>query len=130
MPEELLRFGAGVRCTDGACGTIKSVVIDPGDDSVTHLIVEPGRWQGAARLVPFGLVEDAPAVSADGEVRLRCAMAEFGELDAAEVTELVPGDQESQIYAGEPMISWPYYAPPGVMGSPGLPPDPVVGEQA
>ncbi len=128
MPEALLfRLGVGVRCTDEVCGTLKSLVIEPGADVVTHLVVEPAHWQEAAKLVPFGLVESAPAA---GEVRLRCTLTEFEELDAAETTELLPGTRDWEIYADEPIASWPYYAPPGVIGDPGLPPDPTVGEQA
>jgi hypothetical protein len=130
MPEDLLfTLGAEVRCTDGVGGTIKSLVIDPHDDAVTHLIVEPVDRQ-AAKLVPFSLVEAAPAGTADGEVRLRCTVTEFEDLDAAEAKEFIPGSAQWQIYAAEPMVSWPYYAPPGAMGTPGLPPDPVVGQQA
>jgi sporulation protein YlmC with PRC-barrel domain len=131
MPEELLfRLGASVRCTDDVCGTVKSLIVDPGDDVVTHLVVEPAHRQGAGKLVPLSLVEAAPGGTADSEVRLRCTMAKFGELDAAEATEFVPGNEEWEIYSDEPLASWPYYAPPGVMGGPGMPPDPVVGEQA
>lgn len=128
MPEDLLcRLGADVHCTDGACGTLKSLVINPGEDAVTHLVVEPPRRQGAGKLVPFRLVAAGPP---DGEVRLRCTMTEFGDLDAAEAKELVPGTAQWEIYADEPIVSWPYYAQPGVMGGPGLPLDPVVSEQA
>ncbi|WP_300604619.1 PRC-barrel domain-containing protein [Trebonia sp.] len=128
MPGELLfGLGAGVRCAGEVCGTLKSLVIEPGADVVTHLVVEPVHWQEAAKLVPFALVESAPAA---GEVRLRCTLTEFEELDAAEAAELVPGTGDWEIYAGEPIVSWPSYAPPGVIGDPGLPPDPAVGEQA
>jgi sporulation protein YlmC with PRC-barrel domain len=127
MPEDLLfRLGADVRCTDGVCGTLKSLVIKPGEDAVTHLVVEPPRQHGAGKLVPFRLAAGTPG----SEVRLRCTMTEFGGLDAAEAREFVPGTAQWEIYADEPIASWPYYAPPGVMGAPGLPPDPVVGEQA
>ena len=131
MPEELLfGLGASVSCTDGVCGTIRSVVVAPRDDAVTHLVVEPPRREAPGRLVPFRLVDAVPAGTADGEVRLRCTTTEFGDLDAAEATELIPGSADWEIYADEPMVSWPYYAPPGVMAAPGLPPDPVAGEQA
>jgi sporulation protein YlmC with PRC-barrel domain len=131
MPEELLfRLGAGVRCTDEVCGTLKSLIIDPADDAVTHLLVEPAHQEGEGKLVPFRLVEGAAPGTADDEVRLRCTVTEFEELDAGEQTELLPGTRDWEIYADEPMVSWPYYAPPGVMGGPGLPPDPVVDEQA
>jgi sporulation protein YlmC with PRC-barrel domain len=127
MAEELVfRLETGVRCTDGSCGTIKSLVVDPRDDVVTHLVVEPASRRGAGKLVPFRLVEATPA---DGEVRLHCTVTEFGDLDAAESAEVIPGSAQWELYAAEPMISWPYYAPPGAMGL-GLPRDRVVEEQA
>jgi sporulation protein YlmC with PRC-barrel domain len=130
MAEELLfKLGASVRCTNEICGTLKSLVVDTGQDAVTHLLVEPPHEQAAGKLVPFRLVEPAPA-GTSAEVWLTCTMAEFEELNAGEATELVPGNEEWEIYSGEPLASWPYYAPPGVMGGPGMPPDPVVGEQA
>jgi hypothetical protein len=124
MAEALLfRLGAGVRCADGDCGTIISLVVNPSDDTVTHLVIEPPHAQAQGRLVPLGLVETAPA-GTGGEIRLRCTMVEFGELDRAESTYVF----ESDTYygpsgAGSP-ASWPYYAPPGAMGGPGLPDQP------
>jgi hypothetical protein len=113
MPVTLLfKLGAGVRCADGACGTVKSLVISPGDDAVTHLVVEPAHRQGLGKLVPVGLADTTPAPPADGEVRLRCTLAEFGRLDPAEATYLFPDDAGHEIHGREPMVAWPYYAPP------------------
>jgi hypothetical protein len=126
MPEkQLFRLGADVRCTDGDCGKIKSLVINRGDDTVSHLVVEPAHRQGLGKLVPFGLADGAVA-QADGEVRLRCTMGEFGQLDPAEATYFFPGDQDYEVFGGEPVVSWPYYVPtdpmvpggaPGTLGS-------------
>jgi len=79
-------IGAEASCTDGACGDVTRVVIDPVAESVTHLVIEPKHRQGLARLVPLALV-DATA----GEVRLSCTIAEFERLDPAEETQFVPG---------------------------------------
>jgi hypothetical protein len=125
MSEELLfRLGAGVRCTDGHCGTIKSLVVSPVEDAVTHLLVEPAHRQWLVKLVPLRLVEAATAGSSEGEVRIRCTVAEFGQLDPAEATYLLPGDTEDEIYGAGPVALWPYYTPLGVMGGPGLPDEP------
>lgn len=125
----LFRLGAHVGCADAECGKLKSVVVNPGD-VVTHLVVEPSHGQGLGRLVPLRLVHaglsDTDTSGTDtetGEVRLDCTMAEFGQLDPAEATYLSPGAEDSGIRPGESMASWPYYAPPGVMGGPGLPMD-------
>jgi hypothetical protein len=119
MPETLLfSLGAEVRCTDGDCGRVRSLVVSPADDAVTHLVVEPAHRQGLGKLVPLRLVGAAPG----GAVRLDCTIAEFGQLDPAEATYFYPGDQHFEVYGGEPVVAWPYYAPPDVV-TPGAPVD-------
>lgn len=129
MPHQaqMFRLGADVRCADGDCGKIKSLVINPGDDTVTHLVVEPAHRQGLGKLVPLRLAGTGIADTATGEVRLRCTMAEFGQLDAAEATYFFPGDEDYELYRQEQVVSWPYYAPPGagLQGLPGRPGDPA-----
>jgi hypothetical protein len=123
---QLFRLGADVRCADGECGKIKSLVINPGDDAVTHLVVEPAHRQGLGKLVPLRLVDTGIAYTPKGEVQLRCTMAEFGQLDPAEATYFFAGDEEYEIYRREPVVSWPYYVSPGATppGEPGEPGDP------
>ena len=75
-------IGASASCSDGSCGEVRRVFIDQAARAVTHLVIDPGH--GAGRLVPLHLV-DATA----GEVRLRCSLAEFGQLDQAEETEII-----------------------------------------
>lgn len=125
MSETLLfKLGADVRGADGECGKLKSLVVSPGDDVVTHVVVEQAHEQVPGKLVPLGLVDIESSGSAGGQLRLRCSMAEFGRLDPAETTYLYPDDEEYQVRPGGSGASWPYYAPPGVMGEPGLPPEP------
>jgi hypothetical protein len=63
------------------------VIIEPATETVTHLVIEPKNWLGAAgRLVPLDLVE----VTGDG-IRLRCTVEEFGRLEAAEETGVADG---------------------------------------
>lgn len=124
MPEaQLFRLGADVRCADGDCGKIRSLVIDPDNDAVTHLVVEPAHRQGLGKLVPLRLADAGIAHAAEGEVRLRCTMAEFGQLDPAEATYFFPGNEDYEIYRREPVVSWPYYVPSGATlpGAPGMP---------
>jgi hypothetical protein len=124
MPETwLFRLGADVHCTDGVGGKVRSLVISPADDAVTHLVVEPAHRQGLGKLVPLSLAEAVSSGTASGEVRLACTMAEFGQLDPAEAKYLYPGDQHFEVYGGEPVVSWPYYSPPDAVtpGTPGRP---------
>jgi sporulation protein YlmC with PRC-barrel domain len=121
MPETLLfRLGADVRCADDDCGKLRSLVINPDDDAVTHLVVEPAHGRGLGTLVPFRLVDTTLAYSASGEARLTCSMAEFGQLDPAEAMYFFPGNEEYDSYGREPMVSWPYYASQNAMLPGGL----------
>jgi hypothetical protein len=123
MPGTLLfRLGADVRCADDDCGKIRSLVINPDDDAVTHLVVEPAHRRGLGTLVPFRLVDTTLAYSASGEARLTCSMTEFGQLDPAEAMYFFPGNDEYDSYGREQMVAWPYYAPqnamlPGALGA-------------
>jgi sporulation protein YlmC with PRC-barrel domain len=80
-----VRIGAGVGCTDGACGQVSRIIVDPAAGEVTHLAVDPKRWHGLGRLVPVDLVG-----ATTGQIRLRCALAEFQALRPAQETESVP----------------------------------------
>lgn len=79
-------LGTRANCSDGACGEVTRTILDPAARTVTHLVVEPRHQPGAGRLVPVELVE-----AADGEIRLRCTVAEFDRLDPAEDVELAEG---------------------------------------
>jgi sporulation protein YlmC with PRC-barrel domain len=106
MAETTFKIGADASCTDGPCGTVIRVVVNPVQEVVTHLVVEPAHREGLGRLVPLDLVEvDAES----GDVGLRCSLAEFGKLPYAEETEFLPG---SGVYAGYPasqVFALPYY---------------------
>ena len=54
--------------------------------TVTHLVIQPGHRREAGRLVPLHLVDTAA-----GEIRLRCTLAQFDQLDPAEEVELIEG---------------------------------------
>src|SRR5215813_8237188 len=84
--EEQFTIGARASCTDGHCGEVRRLIIDPATESVTHLVIQPGHQQEAGRLVPVHLVE-----STDGEIRLRCTRADFDKLDHAAERDLVAG---------------------------------------
>ena len=127
---QLFRLGTEVRCADGGCGTLNCLVVSPGDDVVTHLVVEPPHKQHLpGRLVPLALIDSGRSAGESGQIRLHCTMAEFGRLDPAEATYSYPGNEDYAIGPGDSMASWPTYAPPGVMGGPGLPPDPGVTQE-
>jgi len=99
-------IGADASCTDGPCGTVIRVVVNPVQEVVTHLVVEPAHREGLGHLVPLDLVE---VDAASGDVTLRCSLEEFAKLAFAEETQFLPG---SGIYAGYPashVFALPYY---------------------
>lgn len=107
-------IGAEVSCSDGDCGKLRRVVVDPVARAVTHLVVEPKDREGLARLVPLDLV-DAMA----GETRLRCTVAAFEQLDSAEETQFIPGSSGYAAYGPGQVVSMPYYGLGGGIGVPG-----------
>jgi len=104
-------IGAEVSCSDGDCGKVSRVVVDPVARAVTHLVVEPKHRQGLGRLVPLDMI-DASA----SEVRLSFTMAACEQLDSAEETQFIPGSSGYAAYGPEQVLSWPYYGLGGATG--------------
>jgi hypothetical protein len=104
-------IGAEVSCTDGVCGELRRVIVDPVARTLTHLVVQPKDHLDLDRLVPLDLVD-----STAGEIRLRCSLADFNRLEAAEETQFVSGLGVAG-YGPEQALSWPYYGlGPGMAG--------------
>ena len=97
-------IGAEVSCSDGACGEVRRVVVDPIAEAVTHLVVGPEHPRGLGQLVPVDLI-DATA----GEIRLRCTLAEFARLSWAKETQFLKKSGVYSGYAPGQVFSWPYY---------------------
>ena len=97
-------IGSEVACSDGVCGELSRVVVDPIARALTHLVVEPRNRPGAGRLVPIELVD-----STAEEIQLRCAMSEFEALEDAEETRFLPGASGAWGYGQGQMLSLPYY---------------------
>jgi len=117
MLSEGTRFtmGSDVLCTDGSCGVLRQVVLDPVARALTHLVVRPGHNELAAHLVPIGLVR-----SAGPSIELSCSLVEFDKLEQAQELRFrsdVGGDEWG--YERGELLTWPYYglgvgAPGGV----------------
>ena len=90
------RIGADASCTDGACGQVSRIIVNPVAREVTHLVVDPKRRNGPGRLVPVDLAD-----ATTGQIRLRCTLAEFQALRPAEETEGVPDlDPTGHVHPG------------------------------
>jgi sporulation protein YlmC with PRC-barrel domain len=114
-------IGAEARCTDGACGRVTRVVLDPIARALTDVVITPPHRPGLGRLVPLDLIDEAAEV-----IRLRCTLAEFEQLDSAEETQFLRGPSNYDVYSPEHIISWPYYGMGGAGGVTGVVyPEPV-----
>src|SRR5262245_2940663 len=84
-------LGSGASCLDGFCGEVIRTILDPATRVVTHLVIEPKHRKMHGRLVPLELVD-----ATGGEIRLRCSLAQFEQLEPAEEVDLA----ESVDYGG------------------------------
>jgi sporulation protein YlmC with PRC-barrel domain len=102
---EQFTIGADASCTDGPCGQVRSVVVDPLAKVVTHLVIEAEHRQGLGRLVPLDLVELNEA-----GVSLNCDVASFEKLELAEENQFLPGSVGYATYGPGQSYSWPFFA--------------------
>ena len=101
-------IGSAVRCSDGVCGQLRRVVIEPIDCVLTHLVVKPDHRERASRLIPIGIVASA-ARGTDGEIVLHCSLGEFETFERAHETHFLSGASGRWGYRQEQMLTWPHY---------------------
>jgi hypothetical protein len=101
---ERFQVGVHVDGSDGRCGKLDGVVIDPVKGALTHLIVKPEHHKGFGRLVPIGDVES------DGDpIRLNCTVAQFLGLDEGEEMHFLAASDNPYSDAGGRAYEWPHY---------------------
>ncbi len=78
-----VRRGESVEATDGEIGRVQGLVVDPGDHSVTHFLLEEGHMWGKKRVaIPITAV-----TGVDGGVRLRLSKREIEDLPAVSLDD-------------------------------------------
>jgi uncharacterized protein YrrD len=109
--------------TDGPCGEVADVVVDPVSWKVTHLVVQPRHHHDRARLVPI-----EAAVSTDGDhVVLSWSTKQIEHAALVEETDFLSYDTWPKIEGGwdvgvNRVLAWPYYSYGGLgMGGLGYP---------
>lgn len=102
--DEIIVIGAGVHCSDGPCGLVRCVVVDPVAQDVTHIVVESKHRQGLGRLVPLALIG-----AAGNDVSLNCDSAAFEDLEVAEEIQFMPGSVGHATYGPRETLTLPYY---------------------
>ena len=110
--EQRFTIGAEARCTDGVCGHVIRVVIDPTDLEVTHLVVEPTHREGLGRLVPLSSVQESTADHVD----LACTTSEFEALGFAEESQFLPASGGHADYLAGEVLAHPYFGLDDVVG--------------
>jgi sporulation protein YlmC with PRC-barrel domain len=113
--------GSAVASSDGACGDLRRIIVDPAARTITHLVVEPRHHHGEGHLVPIGLVN-----STGSKIQLNCTTSEFQGLENAEATHLVPGPGKLS-YTEDEKRSLPIGGMAGGGGMAGLGPAPAMG---
>jgi hypothetical protein len=118
---ERFAIGAAVSASDGDCGKLVRVVVDPVRRALTHIVVGP--HDGVLdRLVPVELVD-----SVDERIHLRCTKAEFDGLDPAIEDHFMPAPPGDWGYHGFDLVSLPYFGLIGYGGVVGPVADPTAG---
>jgi uncharacterized protein YrrD len=102
--------GSDVACSDGHCGVLSRVVIDPIADAIAYLDVESQLRRHRGHLVPISLVAAATAK----EIRLKCRKAEFEALEPAEEKEFLPGVEGQAGYSPAQALRLPYFRQAGL----------------
>jgi hypothetical protein len=104
-------IGSEVLCTDGSCGELARVIVNPVVRAITHLAVDPRSQHGTGRLVPVELVD-----SAGDAIHIRCTLSEFQKLRHAEETHFLNGGPAEWGYDQGHMLTTPLFALGGGMG--------------
>jgi sporulation protein YlmC with PRC-barrel domain len=118
------RIGADASCTDGACGQVSRIIVNPVTREVTHLAVDPKHRQGPGRLVPVDLVD-----ATTGQIRLRCSLAEFQALRPAQETESVRDLDPTGHSKAPKRVKWAVMGMGSGVGMFARPPEPEAPQQ-
>ncbi|MYS23771.1 PRC-barrel domain-containing protein [Streptomyces sp. DvalAA-14] len=97
-------IGTEVSCSDGVCGELTRVVVDPTTRALTHLVIGPQHHRPTARLVPVDQVDPARP-----PIQLRCTEAEFAAFPSAEESHFLAGPDNDWGYENSQILAWPYY---------------------
>lgn len=88
-------LGTKVQCTDGQCGNLSKLVIDPDNGHVTDIIVEKGFFLTTDSVLPITLIENVT----DELIYLSISSQEISQYPTYKVTEFeepadIPGQQQ------------------------------------
>lgn len=94
-----------VLCAGKECGRSTSLVINPVNERVTHLVVTEKAFPNIERLVPV----DKILASSPNSIQLRCSRTDLSDMDTFEETDFIEAGQlEASFPFDEPYEVWPY----------------------
>lgn len=104
-----INVGMLADATDGPCGEVADVVLDPVNWHITHLVVQPHHHHDEARLVPIDAV-----ISNDADhVVLSWSTTQVDAAALVEVTDFLSYDTWPRTAGGyvgsNRVLAWPYY---------------------
>ncbi len=113
-------IGTEVACTDGVCGTLTRVIVDPVKRTLTYLVVEPQDGPSGARLVPAQYVTvTLPAQTA--AITLSCDRARFAGFEHAQTEEFLPAEDDEFGFGVDNTLWMPYFPLGATMPGAGVP---------
>lgn len=116
-----ISINAKVDCSDGACGEVTRVILNPSTQEITHVVVSNNSsLMETERLLSVDhIIESTPQ-----KVIINLSQDEMEALPVFQQTEFVPSDLTG--YTGAPYMMWPYYpsaVPAVVPEKQNIPPD-------
>ena len=94
-----------VLCAGEKCGHSTSLVINPVNEHITHLVVTEGTFPNIERLVPV----DKILTSSPNSIQLRCNQTELSKMNTFEETDFIEAGQlEVSLPYSVPYQVWPY----------------------
>jgi sporulation protein YlmC with PRC-barrel domain len=94
-----------VLCAGKECGRSTSLVINPINERITHLIVAETKFPNIERLVPV----DKILASSPNSIQLRCSQTDLSNMDSFEETDFIEAGQlEGSLPYDAPYEVWPY----------------------
>jgi len=94
-----------VLCAGKECGRSTSLVINPVNERVTHLVVTEKAFPNIERLVPV----DKILASSPTSIKLRCSQADLSAMDTFEETDFIEaGQMQASLPYSVPYEVWPY----------------------
>lgn len=97
---------ATVYCTNGECGQISKLIIDPNTNELTHIVVEENRIPKNERIVPISYIDSTD----ENSVHLSCPKQMFFEMENFISHVFYPAEKAYGIFPLRPKVYIPYHS--------------------